>query len=300
MAAGMSSSAVDRAIRSGRLQRLFPGTYARAAGALPQATWDQAAVLFAGPGAALSHQSAARVQGWRADDGSRIHVTIPEARRIDPQPRLVVHRARQWDDTHALFNLTPARTRVERTIIDLLRGTSSEAQIVALVTDLARARLTTPDKVLEALSLAPRIPRRRLTLALLTEAMSGVHSVLEHHFLHVVRRHGLPQPRLQARVELPDGTVYYLDTLFDPYGVVVELDGLEWHGSADAQDRDRRRDNAHALLGRTPLRYGWTAITSECCDVASEIGSLLIAAGWTGKVHRCGRSAPENRGQRSA
>jgi very-short-patch-repair endonuclease len=300
LASGMSSNAIDRALRSGRLQRLFPGTYATWPGAVPTATWEEAAVLYAGPGAATTPQRAPRRQGWRPGALEVVHVTIPEIRRVAAQPRLLVHRARRWDDGEVLFNLTPPRTRVDRTFVDLLRDTTTDTQVIALVTDLARARLTTPDKLVAAMARATGLRRRPLAEQMLAEAAAGVHSVLEHHFVTLVRTHALPRPQLQVRLELADGTIYYLDTLFSPYGVVVELDGVEWHSSTSAQDQDRRRDNVHALVGRTPLRYGWSAVIEQCCDVALEIGQLLTAAGWTGTVLRCGRSAPENRGQRSA
>jgi hypothetical protein len=104
-----------------------------------------------------------------------VHVTIPEIRRVATQPRLLVHRARRWDDDEVLFNLTPPRTRVDRTFVDLLRDTRTDTQVIALVTDLARARLTTPDKLVAAMARATGLRRRPLAEEMLAEGAAGVH-----------------------------------------------------------------------------------------------------------------------------
>src|SRR4051812_31275282 len=55
---GLSGGAVSRWIERGRLQRLLPGVYALGHRALQTEGRLVAALLYAGPGAALSHSTA--------------------------------------------------------------------------------------------------------------------------------------------------------------------------------------------------------------------------------------------------
>jgi len=45
--------------------------------------------------------------------------------------------------------------------------------------------------------------------------------------------------------------------------LVVETDGLRYHRTAAAQTRDRRRDQAHARAGLTPLRFTHAQVRYE-------------------------------------
>ncbi len=64
-----------------RWQRLQVGVYAVFSGPVPHRARLWAAVLRAGNGAALSHQSAAELDGLTDKPSSPIHVTIPASRR---------------------------------------------------------------------------------------------------------------------------------------------------------------------------------------------------------------------------
>src|SRR5688500_8790012 len=75
--AGLGLGAIEHATRSGRLHRLHVGVYA--VGHRPssrEARW-MAAVLACGPGAVLSHRSAATLWGFREAETRNTDVTIP-------------------------------------------------------------------------------------------------------------------------------------------------------------------------------------------------------------------------------
>jgi hypothetical protein len=57
--AGLPKSAIDARLRRGRWQSLYRGSYAAFTGEPPRISLLLAAVLRAGPGSALSHQTAA-------------------------------------------------------------------------------------------------------------------------------------------------------------------------------------------------------------------------------------------------
>ncbi len=74
-----------------------------------------AAVLAAGPGAVLSHRSAAELWGLIAGFTAPIHVTLPTARRGRPGIRF--HRSSLPDDERTVFDGIPVTT-VPRTTLD--------------------------------------------------------------------------------------------------------------------------------------------------------------------------------------
>src|SRR6516164_1776597 len=90
------STAADR-IKSGAWQRLQRGTYATFSGLPPREACLWAAVLRAGPGAVLSHETAAEVHGFAAKPSNKIHVTVSFDRnpaRWGDIPGVVIHRSR--------------------------------------------------------------------------------------------------------------------------------------------------------------------------------------------------------------
>jgi len=78
----------------------------------------------------------------------------------------------------------------------------------------------------------------------------------------------------------------YLDNLYDPFGLAVELDGLASH-RAETRWQDIHRDNYMASAGIITLRYNWADVTKRPCQVAAEIASALRLRGWTGTLGSC-------------
>jgi hypothetical protein len=79
----------------------------------------------------------------------------------------------------------------------------------------------------------------------------------------------------------------YLDNLYEPFAVCVELDGTAAH-PADEQWRDKRRDNANTVSGLLTLRFGLLDLGDLRCETASAVASLLRSRGWTGSLRACG------------
>ncbi len=64
-------------VRSGRWRPIHPGVYATFSGSLTRRTRLWAAVLSAGPGAALSHETAAELHRLADKPVELIHLTVP-------------------------------------------------------------------------------------------------------------------------------------------------------------------------------------------------------------------------------
>jgi hypothetical protein len=292
-AVGISSTVIRARVMQGRWQRICPGVYASFSGELGRQAALWAAVLYAGPGAMLSHQTAAELDGLADNRSAVIHITIPSNRRIKRRPGMVIHisgrAARAAHPTRL-----PPRTRIEETVLDLVTASTTLDDAVGWLTKALGRRLTTPDQLRRAVSERARVRWRRQLDELLSPTMAGVQSPLEYRYVRDVERpHGLPCGSRQVAART-DGRRQYRDVLYKACRVIVELDGELAH-PAESRRRDSRRDNAAAAeLGLTTLRYSWLDITTRPCQTAAQIAAVLTRRGYTG-ARPCRAGCPVGR-----
>jgi hypothetical protein len=283
---GVSSRHMQDLVRRGRWQRLHFGVYATFTGEPPRSALLWAAVLRAGPRAILSHETAAELDGLTDRPSKTIHVTVPEPQHMRAVPGLVIHRSSRSIGVRPQRRL-PLRTATEETLLDLAEVANSFDDVVALLARACQRRLTTPFLIGETLSLRARVRWRTEIEQALRDVDAGAHSALEYRYLRDVERpHGLPTAERQAKA-IQNGAVIYRDALYRRYGVAVELDGNASH-PAEQRWRDKRRDNAAAVDGIVPLRYGWADVTERPCETAREVAAVLARRGWPGPLRKCG------------
>ena len=87
-----------------------------------------------------------------------------------------------------------------------------------------------------------------------------VHSTLtrseaEERFLALVRAAGLPAPEVNARI-----LGHEVDFLWRDEGLVVEVDGFQFHSTRAAFERDRQRDAELQGAGLRVLRVTWRQV----------------------------------------
>ncbi len=277
---------IAASLRSGRFQRLYTGVYAAFTGPPGRRAQLWAAVLRAGPAAALSYQSAAELDGFAAEQGRLIHVTIPPEKRVVRVPGIVVHRsARLTQARHP--SKTPPRTRVEETALDLAQVADSLDDAFGWISRACTRRLTKPPLLVQAMKSRRRFRWRAELMLALDEVAEGMLSPLERRYVHNVERpHGLPVPRRQV-VIFRGSQRQYLDNLYEEFGIGVELDGQAYH-PVEERWRDIGRDNALGAEGFLVLRYGWGDVTDRACQSAVQIGAAAIKRGWSGNLVRCG------------
>jgi hypothetical protein len=194
--AGMTYRQVNRLLTNGRWQSLFPRVYVAFDGPIPAVTMHHATLLYAGTDAALSYESAGFL--WYLCRQPRwIHITIPYGRHVVAQPGLVIHRSRSLSVADVHPALAPRRTRIERTVIDLLAHAGSAGAALSIVADAMRNRRTTPDRLRLALGETPRVRWRTEVLAALPDVAAGAHSLLEIQDARIRRNHHLPDGERQ-------------------------------------------------------------------------------------------------------
>ena len=286
--AGITRSALRVHVNAGRWQGLGRGTYATFTGPLDRSAQLWRAVLACGPGATLSHHTAAELQGLVDKQTSEVHITVPSTRRLVAPPGVVVHYSQRLEATRHPSQMPP-RTRVEATVLDMVDEATTVDQALALVSAAVGRRLTTVARLRATLDARHRCRWRTELSAALGDIGSGCHSLLELRYLRDVERaHVLPLGRRQS-VATRRGHRIYRDVDYEAYGVVVELDGAVAH-PAEVIDRDRDRDNAQAMAGGVVLHYAWAPVTREPCRVAGEVARALRTCGWAGKPRKCSRT----------
>jgi very-short-patch-repair endonuclease len=225
-----------------------------------------AAVLASGPGAVLSHRSAASLWGLSLSSRQGIEVTRPG--KLRGRHGVVVHRAALPSDETTEVDGIPVTT-VPRTILDLaavatkrqVERAFNEAEVRQL-TD----RLSIPD-------LLDRYPGRRGTAVL--RAVLGDEGTLagvtrndfEERFALLIDAHGLPRPRFNADLAA-GGRFFVVDCLWDEAKLVVELDGRAAHGTRRAFEADRERDRLLLADGWRVVRITWRQLDAEAALVA--------------------------------
>ncbi len=239
--AGLGGTTISRWLRDGRLHALHPGVYAVGHRALPVEGRLTAALLFAGPGAMLSHATAGWWSGLWGTEPKRIHVSVAADRRSSRE--VVVHGRRHLEPVERAG--LPV-TSVPQTLVDLhavesvaRRGVPGSA---ALRSALAQHR--------------PELARTR--------------SVLEERFVALCEAEGVPPPRVNASI-----CGLTVDALWADRAVIVELDGHAAHATPSAAERDRRRELRLRAAGYQVVRYTWQQVTQEPGVVSADLQAVL-------------------------
>ena len=273
-AGGLSAKAIEHRLTHGRLFAIHRGVYAVGRPQVDRHGRWMAAVLACGPGALLSHDSAAALWGLLPPHAHSIGVSVPFG--VHRHRGITVHRR-----TAAVMSLATIRHRIPVTSVPLT--------LIDLATRLPRARLEAaineadkrdhinPERLRALIEDLPRIAGRRALRDLLdARTFTLTDSALERRFLPIARRAGLPLPRTGERL---DG--FRVDFHWPEIGLVVETDGLRYHRTPAQQARDRERDQAHAASGLTPLRFTHAQVAFEAERVEAVLRRVAcrLAAG---------------------
>lgn len=287
---GFSERQIDYRVSAGKWQRVYPGVYATYSGPLPREARLWAALLWAGEGALLSHETAAEVQQL-ADKPSRVvHVTVPLHRRRPRGRRgIVLHRSNQSQPEFPGTAKLP-RTRIQDTVLDLVATSATFEQAYGWIARAISRDLATVSLLRVALESRSRARWRAWVSDSLQDSKDGLNSVLERRYVQDVERaHGLPAAERQARREI-GGKTHFKDNWYAEYRIAVEIDGPAYHRDVQVQ-RDRDRDNLNvAVDDAKTLRFGPVGVTERACDSAALVAATLRNSGWRGKPHACRRS----------
>lgn len=273
---GVTRSMVETRLRRGTLVALHPGVYAVGHRQLRREGRWLAAVLWAGPHAALSHCEAAALHGLRSSGRSRTDVTT--VRRMRRATGVDPHHTAVLDDRDVVTVERIPVTTVERTLVDLADLLPRD-QLARALREAEHLRVVDVRAIREAMQ---RVRTRKGCGHAALDAVLEEHrrrstqltrSVLEDRFLALCDAHGLPRPR--TNVHVGDLEV---DACWPDRRLAVELDGWERHKDRQAFQRDRAKGNGLTRAGWRVLRFTHDDVARRPAQTAALIAGLLAGA----------------------
>ena len=250
---GVSEHAIDHRVRTGRFIGVFRGVYAVGHAALGDAGRMRAALLAAGPGAALSHRTAGALHKLVPSMPPFVEVTVATAPRRS-RSGLVIHTTRRAPQIIAVDGLPV--TAPLRTLVDMApslgAGELERACADALIRNLVTAGELEAARLVEPGGAAPTRSR------------------LERRFLALVRAAGLPRPLVNHTIG-----PYEIDFAWPTERVLVETDGWNTHGNRLAFENDRARDADLVAQGYVVLRFTWRQINDAPVLVVTQVAQAL-------------------------
>lgn len=285
------TSTIQAATASGRLRPLERGVSLVPGAPITPDVRLLAKVLSAGPGAVLSHGSAAWRWGLVDEPPSTPEVAVPRGRR-PRTPGLIVHES---TDLHLVVAGTidglPI-TDVGRTILDC-----ADERDVELMVDAARrkhqiSRSLLPWVVAEhARRGRPGIEPLRHHLAL----DELPHSDFERLVCRWLRHHGIGGWRLHHHLVLPEFGPVEPDITWAAHRVALELEGADHRDRQTVHDADTARQNALLLAGWDVMRLTYRRWLRQPDRVLREIrAALLQPEPATSKPVRAELTSPED------
>lgn len=266
---GLTDDRIDRRIATGTLRVLHRGVFLVGPVTLEH-TCTMAAVLACGAGAVVSHVSAAvvwRIASIRPD--AEVHVTMsrPGRRR---RHGIRVHESMLNADEITRRDRIPV-TSCARTLLDLaatapareLERAFAEAQALRLVSEAHLQRTVERHEGSRGSA--------RLRALLNSEPPAQTRSQAEENLLALIRRGGLPAPRLNTRVG-----GFEVDFHWSAERLIVEVDGFAFHASRQRFEGDRRRDGDLMAAGYRVIRITWKQLEKEPEGVLVRLTQALM------------------------
>jgi very-short-patch-repair endonuclease len=271
---GLTGAAIDRRVATGRLHVVHRGVYAVGHPVLGRHGRWLAAVLACGPGAALSHASAAALWELRASAATRTDVTVRRSGRAQ-RAGLRIHRPRTLSAEEITTHEGIPVTTPARTILDLA-ATLQRRRLERLLDQAETTRVTDVPSLIAMARAHPGHRGAGRLLATLGTHRTGTtmtRSELEERLLRLCREHDLPLPMINERVAGLE-----VDVLFADARLVVEADSWQYHRTRHAFERDRERDAILARAGHRTLRFTDRQLEHQAAAVAQTIRAALAMA----------------------
>ena len=206
----------------------------------------------------LSHRSAATLWRLLPQRPGPIDVSVTGIGGRDRRNGLRLHRSRTLGPSHTTKRAGIPVTTPARTIADLRYASVRRHRGAASAQELKRA-------IRQAGVLGLRIDKP-------TEA-DRTRSELEHLFLQLCKRHGLPTPEVNVRIDS-----LLVDFLWRESRLIVETDGFKYHSGREAFEDDRDRDLRLKALGFEVVRLSYRQVVEESTRVADLLTAILSHA----------------------
>ncbi len=267
---GFSRRQIETRLASGWLLPLRRDVYAVGHSRVSRRGRGMAAGLACGPGAVLSHESAACFWGLQGDR-PLVDVNADCGRQGQLRREGVrLHRGKlrreEWTEEDGFRVTSVARTLFDLAEVvdyDRLKRAAQEADGLKLLQLGELERVVERGRGRRALR-----PMRRLLTEL--RAPTRTRSSLEERFAHFREAHRLPPPATNVLV-----LGHEVDALWPAAKLVVELDSWEFHAHWAAFQRDRALDSERLVAGYRTVRVTHDRLDNEAGKLLAELRALL-------------------------
>jgi hypothetical protein len=260
---------ISRWTKTGYLTRVVPKVYAVGHDA-PNSTADLwTAVLYAGPGAMLSHESDAYHRGLIIYPPRTIHVSTPRAKIRSIPGFVTVHCERRL--ARVWHNGLPCTT-IAQALLDV--AATSDPKLVRRALSVLDYRKQLDVDAIEAIAHTGRRGSKALRLALTEYRPQDAHvnGKLEEGFLDFCEAGGIPLPKVNVWVH-----DIQVDAFWPDRGLVVEMDGDAGHSSRAQRRKDRSNEVKLRAHGLRVVRYDWALLHAEPEAMRSDLLAQLAA-----------------------
>lgn len=249
-ALGVCSADVQQWLAQRYLVRVLPKVYAVGHVAPNRKADLWAAVLYAGPGAAISHATAAQMRGLIDFAPAAIEVSTPRQgiRSLPGRIRVYARHVRERE----LYDGIPVTTMPD-TLLDLA-ATTNDSILGRALRQLDRRRELNHETLAAFAAACGRgrtgSTRLKAALNLPRPTIGYTNSWLENRFFILSKRWKIPEPRCNVVVA---GVL--VDAYWPQYRLVVEVDGGDDHATVPQMRHDRANELKLRAHGLTVIRY---------------------------------------------
>ncbi|MBU3749709.1 MAG: DUF559 domain-containing protein [Mycobacterium sp.] len=264
---GLSHSAIQRRVHTGRWRRCAPGVYFADDRPFTTAARIRATVWGYGVSAAASGLTAAWWLRLVSIEPGELEVTVPRNSHGRRAPGVRVRR-RDLSEQDIFEDRGLRVTGIALTVLEAAAHRAGGPEIMdsalqrrVCLTDLQRAHARNRGRY------GSPAARR-----MLDAAASGARSEAERRVVQLLRGAGISGWRTNYGVG-----AYVVDVAFPAQKVAIEIDGWAFHSDQVAFQKDRVRQNWLALRGWQVLRFTWLDITQHPERVLAQIHAAISA-----------------------
>ncbi len=239
-----------------------------------------AAVLDAGPPAALASHTSLELAGFRsfATEADSIHLVVPRGARVRRHALITVHESRRIHPEHHIVDEGLPRTQTARSALDAAAWQPWPRFACALLAAVVQQQICTVDDLDRTLQVVGRIRHKRHLRETVGDLRGGSQAMSELDLVRICDRSGLRRPTQQIRRSDRDGTPRYLDALWrlrDGRTVVLEIDGRH-HMEVQQWQDDVRRERAVVIGGAQVLRTTSIELRTDPNDVIADLRTIGV------------------------
>lgn len=263
--------------RRGLLVDVYRGVYALGHERLALTGRRAAALLAAGPEAALSHRHGGSEHQIPVGRLGPVSVCIPHSRRLSSQPRLVIHRSTIWHPNERVVARQLPTCTLPWLLVQLA-GETEPARLERMVQAAEREHPLCSETMHDVLMRARNAKGAAALKAIFGLEFEEVTSrEFVEMYLELCRTENLPTPRVGTYLDVGQVSLRETDLYYPDHKLVVELDGAKVHLTRRSFESDRARDIAFLASGIATVRVTWRRLRDHGKELAQDLRSIFTS-----------------------